>query len=163
MMNTTTCTKTENESAQPRRRLEYPSLTMFQMISRVADEHPEEPAYEFYDLKTSYSRFICLIEDAARALLAAGIRSGDRVTLCLPNIPQALDAFYAVNRIGATANMIHPLSSEDEIAHYLTVAQSPLIVTVDMFYEKVRAALLQVKHPVRIAAVRIQDRLPLHL
>ena len=85
------------------------------------------------------------------------------MTLCLPNIPQAVDAFYAVNRIGATANMIHPLSSEDEIAYYLTVSKSPLIVTVDMFYEKVRAALTQVKHPVRIAVVRIQDRLPLHL
>lgn len=163
MMNTAIRIETEYSSAQPLRHLEYPSLTMFQMISRVADHHPDEPAYEFYDLKTSYSRFIHCIEDAARALLAAGIKGGDRVTLCLPNIPQALDAFYAVNRIGATANMIHPLSSEDEIAHYLTVAKSPLIITVDMFYEKVRAALSQVKHPVRIAVVRIQDRLPLHL
>ena len=162
MTNMTTCLRTEkNDSTRPRRHLEYPSLTMYQMVSRAADEHRDEPAYEFYGLKTSYGRLIRLIEEAARGFLAAGIREGNRVTLCLPNIPQAVDAFYAVNRIGAVANMIHPLSSEDEIAYFLTVSESPLIVTLDMFYEKVRAALSQVKHPVRIAVIRIQERLPI--
>ena len=65
------------------------------------------------------------------------------MTICLPNIPQALDCFYAVNRMGAVANMVHPLSAQSEIVYYLTVAESHIIVTVDLFYEKVAYRLLE--------------------
>ena len=47
--------------------LEYPELTMFQMIKRVALEHPNEPAYEFYGKKTTYWRFLKRIERSAPA------------------------------------------------------------------------------------------------
>ncbi len=83
-----------------RRHLEYPEATMFEMVARAARENPNAPVYEFYDRKTSYSRFVRRIERAARALWAYGVRPGDAVTICLPNIPQALDCFYAVDRGG---------------------------------------------------------------
>ena len=108
----------ENYS-EVRRHIEYPKLTMFQMIERVAKEHPNAPAYEFYGKTTTYRQFLQKIERAARAFKASGIRRGDAVTICMPNTPQALDCFYAVNRIGAVANMVHPLSAQNEITHYL--------------------------------------------
>ena len=37
----------------------------------------------------------------------------------MPHRPQAIYMFYAVNLVGAIANMIHPLSSEKEIEFYL--------------------------------------------
>ena len=89
-----------------RQHLDYPEATMFEMVARVAKQYPEEPAYEFYSRKTTYAQFIRRIERAARALWAFGVRPGDAVTICLPNIPQALDCFYAVNRLGAVANMV---------------------------------------------------------
>lgn len=144
----------------PRKHLTYPDRTMFQMIEEVSLQYPDAPAFEFYRKKTTYREFLARIERAACALYSLGAREGTRVTLCLPNIPQALDAFYAVSRLGSTANMIHPLSSEEEIAWYLTISESPLIITVDMFCEKVREALKGVPHPVRILVVRIQDELP---
>ncbi|MBQ9463790.1 MAG: acyl--CoA ligase [Lachnospiraceae bacterium] len=143
--------------------LEYPELTMFQMIKRVALEHPNEPAYEFYGKKTTYWRFLKRIERAARAFWQAGIGPGDVVTICMPNTPQALDCFYAVNRIGAIANMVHPLSAQNEITHYLKKTNSRIILTPDLFYEKVRRALDGVGHPVRILTARIQDELLPHL
>ena len=151
---------THDYTKGPRTHLVYPERTMFQMIEQVAKEYPGEPAYEFYGKKTSFGSFVRRIEAAAKGLKALGIGTGDRVTICLPNIPQAVDSFYAVNRLGATCNMIHPLSAEAEITWYLTCAKSPLIITVDMFYEKVKKAVEAVKHPVRIVAVRIQDELP---
>ena len=51
--------------------------------------------------------------------MALGIQKGDRVTICMPNCPQAVDSFYALNRIGAVSNMIHPLSAAGEIKFYL--------------------------------------------
>ena len=64
-----------------REHLEYPELTMFQMVERMAVQYPDEPAYDFYGKKTSYSSFISKIERAARALIAIGIRRDDAVTI----------------------------------------------------------------------------------
>ena len=139
--------------------LKYPELTMFQMVSKIAEQYPKEPAYEFYGRKTTYKEFVLRIERAARAFLAMGIRNGDAVTVCMPNVPQALDCFYALNRIGAVANMIHPLSARSEISFYLNISESKMILTLDMFYEKVEEAVLEVKQPVTILVARIQEEL----
>ena len=147
------------EEHQPKKHLEYPELTMFQMVSRMADEYPAEPAYEFYGRKTSYGAFRTRIERAARAFWQAGIRSGDAVTVCMPNVPQALDCFYALNRIGAVANMVHPLSARSEISFYLNISKSKMILVPDLFYEKVEQALSDVKQPVTVLVARIQDEL----
>lgn len=72
--------------------LNYPPLTMFQMVERVAGEHPLEPAYEFYGRKTTYQAFVRRILRAARAFLSMGIQRGDAVTICMPNTPRPLTA-----------------------------------------------------------------------
>ncbi len=143
--------------------LDYPRLTMFQMVERVARQYPAEPAYEFYGRKTSYGAFFDRIERAARAFWANGIRPGDAVTICMPNTPQALDCFYALNRIGAVANMVHPLSAQEEITYYVNVSVSKMLLTVDLFYEKCVAALEAADHPVTVLTARMQDELPPHL
>ena len=154
---------THDYTQGPRRHLEYPELTMYQMIARMSEQYPDAPAYEFYNKKTSYAQLKYRIDRAAAAMTDLGIRKGDAVTICLPNIPQAIDSFYAVNRIGAVANMIHPLSAEKEITYYLTISESRFILTLDMFYAKVKAAISEVPHPVTVLCARIQDELPLHL
>ena len=153
----------QTRTDRPCQHLTYPEATMYELVARVAQQYPDEPAYEFYDRKTSYAQFIRRIERAARALWAFGVRPGDAVTICLPNIPQALDCFYAVNRMGAVCNMVHPLSAQSEITYYLNVTESKVIVTVDLFYEKVAAALAAVDHPVTILTCRMQEVLPVHL
>ena len=64
------------------------------------------------------------------------MRPGEKVTICLPNMPMAIAMFYGVNMIGAIANMIHPLSAEGEIEFYLNDSESVAAITVDMFYHK---------------------------
>jgi long-chain acyl-CoA synthetase len=147
------------EAYKQKEHLEYPALTMFQMVERIAGQYPKEPAYEFYGKKTSYQAFVQRIERAARAFTAMEIGRGDAVTICMPNTPQALDCFYALSRIGAVANMVHPLSARNEISFYLNLSKSKVILTADLFYETVRDALEQVKHPVTILVARIQDEL----
>ncbi len=148
---------------QPKKHLIYPEATMFQLVERIAQQYPNEPAYEFYDRKTSYRAFVERIERAARAFWSSGIRMGDAVTICMPNTPQALDCFYALNRIGAVANMVHPLSAQNEITGFLNLSESKMILTVDLFYEKVEAALAEVKQSVTILTCRMQDEIPFYL
>ena len=143
--------------------LKYPPLTLFQMVERSAQKFPSYPAYEFFGKKTTYSDFIKKIEQAARALTAMGIRRDDRVTICMPNTPQALICFYAISRIGAVANMVHPQSAQTEITFYLDVSHSRMILTLDMFYETVRKAADQAKDMVTVITTRMQDELPPHL
>lgn len=140
-----------------RRHLEYPDATMFQLVEKMAQEFPNATAMEFLGHKTSYKRFVKRIEEAATAFIAMGIKKDDRVTICLPNIPQAIICFYALNRIGAVSNMVHPLSACDEITFYVDFSKSKAIVTADMFCEKVEKALEQCASDVTLIVARIQD------
>ncbi|RBQ24374.1 Acetyl-coenzyme A synthetase [Candidatus Methanobinarius endosymbioticus] len=69
-----------------------------------------------------------LIDSCVQSLIKLGIKKGDNVTVCLPNIPQAISAFYAINKIGAVSNMIHSLSAPKEIEYYLALADSKFVL-----------------------------------
>ena len=142
------------------RTLSYPKKSIFEMVADTAKKYPDYIAYEFQGKKTTYRHFIERIELTAKGLLAQGIRKGDRVTICMPNSPQGVDMFYACNRIGAIANMIHPLSAPGEIAFYVNFSHSKIILTMDMFYHKVEQILPELKDPCLILVARIQDELP---
>ena len=142
------------------KKINYPELTMFQMVERAARLTPDEYAVEFFGRKMKYSTFVKRIERCARAFVALGIKKGDAVTLCMPNLPQTLECFYAINRIGAVANMVHPLSAQNEITYYLNISESKAIVTVDMFFENVSKAIKNADHPVKAIVCRMQDELP---
>ena len=116
--------------------LEYFDGTMVQAVGRIAKQYPEQTAFDFMGSSVSYRRLIEEIGKCARALYALGVKPGECVTIALPNCPQAIYLFYAVNEIGAIANMIHPLSAEKEIEFYLNEAESKTAITLDQFYEK---------------------------
>ncbi|MBR5773363.1 MAG: AMP-binding protein, partial [Clostridia bacterium] len=98
--------------------LSYPEATMVELVERAAKRYPDYIAYDFMGNKTKYKDMVEKIHLCARAFKAMGIKEDDRVTICLPNVPQAVVCFYALNMIGAIANMIHPLSSEGEIEFF---------------------------------------------
>lgn len=139
--------------------LPYPETTMFGAVLDAANRFPKAPALEFMGSYTTYTQLIKKIEQAATAFYAAGIRKNDVVTICTPNIPQAIVAIYGLNRIGAIASVVHPLSSQKNITYYLDYTDSKMILTLDNFYEKVRDAVAEAKRDTRILVARIQDEL----
>ncbi len=143
--------------------LKYPNKTIYQLVADAAKQHPDNIAYQFQGKKTTYRQFMARIDAAAQGLVSMGIEKGDKVTICMPNTPQALDCFYALNRIGAIANMIHPLSAASEIAFYLNFSKSKAILTLDQFYRKVASVLPQVEQPCAVLVAQIQDELPVPL
>ena len=140
--------------------IDYPRKTMYQLLADTARRYPQNIAYEFMGKTTDYTTFLRRIELTARAFMAMGIHRGDRVTICMPNTPQAVDSFYALNRIGAIPNMIHPLSAPQEIAFYLNASHSKAIVTLDQFYYQVEQILPDLNDGCRIIIAKIQDELP---
>lgn len=69
--------------------LSYPQKTIYQMVKAAAERNPKLPAYEFMGKKTTFTQFMQKIDETAQAFLAMGIKKGDRVTICMPNCPQA--------------------------------------------------------------------------
>ena len=120
--------------------LTYFQGSMFDALEERAAQSPYRIALDFMGKSTSYKALVAQIKICAKALNALGIRENDHVTIAMPNCPQAIILFYAVNMAGGIANMIHPLSAEKEIEFYLTESGSKLAVTLDQFYDKLESA-----------------------
>lgn len=116
--------------------LEYPKESMSEVVLATAEKYPSLPALSYMGRIIPYSLLEKNIKTTAKAFAAIGIKEGDKVTVCLPNVPQAIYCLYALNYIGAIASMIHPLSAESEIEFYLRTAGSKCAITLDQFYPK---------------------------
>ena len=116
--------------------LEYYECSMIDRVMQVASEYPDSIAFDFMGRHITYRQMVREIERCAKALKTIGVRENDKVTIAMPNCPQAIYMFYAVNLVGAIANMIHPLSAEKEIEFYLNESESVTAITLDQFYHK---------------------------
>ena len=121
--------------------LDYPDCSMAQLVLKTAEQYPDIMAYDFFGRKQSYRGFADEIRACACGLKAIGVGKGERVTICMPNTPQAVVMFYALNYIGAIANMVHPLSASEELVRYLNVSRSVAALTLDQFGEKLEEIL----------------------
>jgi len=138
--------------------LDYFEGSMFEMVEQVAKQYPNNVAFDFMGKPTTYQKLISDIETCAKALKTIGVREGDRVTIAMPNCPQAIQLFYAVNLVGGIANMIHPLSAEKEIEFYLNESESVTAITLDQFYHKFERVRKNTK-VVNIIIASIKDEL----
>ena len=143
--------------------MDYPRISIYEMIARAAEQFPTNIAYEFQGKKTTYQQFMEKIDAVARGYQSIGISRGDRVVICMPNSPQAVDSFYGLNRIGAIPVMIHPLSAEGEISLYIQKVGAKAILTLDQFQGKVDSAIRATGMPVKLVVARIKDELSLVL
>ena len=116
--------------------LDYFDGSMFEAVEKIAEKYPNNVAFDFMGRSTTYKTLVKEVESCAKALRTIGVREGDKVTIAMPNCPQAIQTFYAVNLIGGICNMIHPLSAEKEIEFYLNESESVTAITLDQFYNK---------------------------
>ena len=138
--------------------LDYPDISMSDALFESARKYPNQVALTFQEKDTTFAKLVPQILEAEKAFRAIGIKEGDTVTVCLPNMPQTVICLYAINAIGAIASMIHPLSAVHEIAFYLKEAQSRTIVSMDQFYSKLKKVreLVDLDHMI---IARISDAL----
>ncbi len=128
----------EENSADYDCQLEYPGGKMVDVVEGIATEFPQNIAYEFMGNRRTYNAFMKDIDVCARALCAIGVREDDIVCIAMPNVPQAITMLYALNKLGAVVNMIHPLSSEGEMLSFLNKTCAKTILLMDQFYDSIR-------------------------
>lgn len=141
------------------RDIEVPDLSIYDYFERSTFSHPDAIALNYFNETMSFSVLLEKIDLCARALVCYGVREGDVVTICMPNTPEAVISFYAVNKIGAIANVIHPLSGEEEIKNSLIETNSVLLITINLSYEKIDH-IIDSTHVYKTIIVSAKDSMP---
>ncbi len=143
--------------------LEYPrEMSLYEFMERRTVPFMNNYCYDYFGRKATYAQLHRDIQTCADAFLRLGVRRGDRVSICMPNTPEAVISFYALNKIGVVANMIHPLSAAAEICHYVTVSGSEYIVAVDLCLPKLREVMKETGLR-QCILVSVADSMPFHM
>lgn len=117
--------------------MDLPICSMYDYIKQSPYADTSKPALIYYGRKISYRELFKNIELAAKSLAAIGINQGDVVTLCTALIPETIYTFYALNKLGAIANIIDPRTSTKGIHEYFVEAESTVILTLEDVISKV--------------------------
>ena len=72
--------------------------------------------------------------------MALGVRPGDVVPIVSVSTVASVVCFYALNRIGAVVDFLNVLAERDDLVKYLREAEARVVVTLDLFGEKVVSA-----------------------
>jgi long-chain acyl-CoA synthetase len=105
---------------------------MPEVLDRRAAAIPLTDALIFMDKRITYQELNDGVNRFANALLAIGVKAGDRVALLMPNIPQMIMAFYGAWKIGAVVVPNNPLYTDGELEYQFNNSGSTVLVTLDM-------------------------------
>jgi long-chain acyl-CoA synthetase len=113
---------------------------MYEFLNTRKQERERE-ALVYFGKTMKYGAFLDRIDNLAYYLYKHSVKVGDNVAICLPNIPHAMIAFYAVNKCGAVGNVIHPMISEYGLLNIIKKTKPKIIFLADIFYEKYKTVL----------------------
>ena len=139
--------------------IEVPNESLAWLMDEAARKFGANVAIEYYGTQMTYVRLASLVDRFARALVKVGVKRGDRVSICLPNVPQFPIAFYGALKAGAIVVPTNPLYTQPELAHQLKDAGAKVAVTLDLTYPTLAAvrASTPVEHVIVTSAA---DYLP---
>ena len=137
----------------------YPDRTLLDYVSQAARERPDASALLFKGAKVTYSELERASDACAAALIALGVKRGDRVALLLPNCPQFFIAELGAWKIGAIVTPLNPIYTEHELEGAVIDCGIETIVTLTRFYQRVKR--VQPRTPLRrVIATNIKDYFP---
>lgn len=116
---------------------DIPDVSMFGMLKISAISHPDAVAIDYFGKKYTYKKLVENIEKVSHSFYKIGVRKGDVVTVLMPNTPEAVMSIYALNRLGAVGNVVHPLSAQEEIKNYLVSCKCKFLLCIDKCIEKI--------------------------
>jgi long-chain acyl-CoA synthetase len=113
-------------------------MNIFDSLERANNQYPNKEAVIFKGQSTSYRE---LYDQACRLSAALSkrfnLKRGDRAALLLPNIPEFIIAYYAIQRLGGIAVSLNVMLKRDEVDFILRDSGAQLIVSVPSLLEQV--------------------------
>lgn len=140
--------------------LQYPASPYADLLARAAERFPEQEALLFAEITLTYRELNALVNALANALLALGIRQGERVCLFLTNCPEYVISWFAITRIGAVASPLNPSSKEREIAYQLENSEAAALVVLHDLLPLVQAVRERTPHLRSLLVVGGTQHLP---
>ena len=119
------------------RKVEVPNMSLYEFLYSQNKQRINNTSLNYFGNKMTYKDLFYEIDLCAKAMRSQGIRAGDVVSICMPNTPETVIIFYAVSKIGAISNMIHPLSAEEEIKKSIIDTNSVMLFTINFNYKKI--------------------------
>lgn len=113
-------------------------MSMYDYIKQGCIDRNEEKIF-YYNNAIKAGKLLDTVDAVASYLVAEGVNVGDSVGICLPNIPQSIFALYAINKIGAVANIIHPKIHANGLVKILNSTRTRIVFLFDQImdsYEK---------------------------
>lgn len=110
--------------------------TLYGAVDGSAAAFADNTALYYMGVRISYAELKKDIDACAGWFSTRGVKAGDAVTLCMPNIPQCVVLFYALSKIGAIAHMVHPLAPEAQLKSYMRSVGSKMLAIPDIMTDK---------------------------
>lgn len=114
-----------------------PDATLYEYIKNRNQDNLDRTAINYYGKNISYRSLFKSIDIVASALEGVGVKRGDIVTICMINSPETVFLLFALNKIGAVANMIYVGDTTSEICEHINDARSSVVFVLDIFQDKI--------------------------
>jgi long-chain acyl-CoA synthetase len=141
------------------RHIEYPSISLSEILRKTAENNPDQTAMVYFDRKTTYKELDQASDRFAAALAALEVKKGDKVAIFLPNVPQFIISYYGTLKLGAIETAISPLYKEREVEHQLNDSEAETIVLLDVLYPILEKVLARTKIK-RVIVTGLKDYMP---
>lgn len=118
-----------------------PECTIYEYLWESNKEKLNDLALIYFGKKITFRKLFERIEEATKAFAGLGIKGGDVVSVCSPATPELIYSLYALNRLGATVNLLEPRNNPERIQYYLELTNSKYMVMLDRCYPKINAII----------------------
>lgn len=105
-----------------------PSVGVFNLLQLTSAKYQDALAIDCVDTRLSYGEMIKNAEVISKSFKELGIKKGDIISVACENCWQAVECFWAANRIGATITFLNAYAEIDEIKMYLNTFESPIFI-----------------------------------
>ena len=122
------------------RTLNYPSMTLGRLIDQCADRFGDVTALIYNSKRWSYRELLEQVNRMAGGLAGLGVRRGDRVLLTLPNCPESVISFLAVQKLGAVVVNAGPLMGKDDLRATMAMTTPRVAIGLDLLAPALTAA-----------------------
>ncbi len=139
--------------------IDYEKILVSQALTRSATKFPGNTALNYMGKRITYKQLDGMVNQFAKALIGLGVKKGDKVAVCLPNLPQTLIANFAILRLGAVAAQNNPLYTERELQYQLNDSDAKIVITLTLLVPRMQKIMSGTKIK-KIIGCHIHSYLP---
>ena len=122
--------------------LDYPKISLYHYLKKVADQYPNRTALIFIADRVTYREMMENIDRMAAAFTAMGLQKGDRIALMLPNCFAYVYCYFAAMRQGLVVAQLNPLLTARELSFIVRDSNARVLIAADAVFQTIEQAML---------------------